>query len=150
MVTNSKKAKKALILGTLTEDEKNTMTPAKLNFFTNFNTNQIRNFLTHKRKLFVYDLEDLKRIFKKMTQEEANNLRKKLNSGNYYYWFGKWNNLHGQQLSIWPTNAYLNRNKKVKPTITHYQILTPLEINKKGRFTVYSVGPGGNLVYNYS
>lgn len=146
MVTNFKEA---LILGTLTEREKNTMTNDKLNFFKNFNTNQIRNLLKHKRKIFVYDLEDLKRIFKKLTQNEANSIRKKINSGNYYHWVGKWNNLHGQQLSIWPTNAYLNRNKKVKPTITHYQILTPLDKTKKGRFTVYS-GPGGNLVSNYS
>lgn len=141
--------KKSMILGTLTKVERNTMTPTKLNFFTNFNTNQIRNLLTHKRKLFVYDLEDLKRIFKKMTQNEANSIRKKLNSGNYYHWVGKWNNLRGQQISIWPTNAYLNRNKNVKPMMTSYQILTPFDKTKKGRFTVYS-GPGGNLVSNYS
>lgn len=141
--------KKSMILGALTKGERNTMTPAKLNFFTNFNTNQIRNLLTHKRKLLTLDLQRLKHIFKKMTQNEANNIRKKINSGNYYHWVGNFSNLYGQQISIWPTNAYLNRNKNVKPIMTSYQILTPFDKTKKGRFTVYS-GPGGNLVSNYS
>jgi hypothetical protein len=125
------------------------MNKNKLNFFTQFNTNQIKNLLTYKRKVFTLDLQHLKRIFKKLTQKEANNIRKKLSSGNYYHWVGKWSNVYGQQLSIWPTNAYIKRNKTVKPIITHYQILTPFDKSKKGRFTVFS-GSGSNLVYNYT
>ena len=141
--------KKALILGTLTKGEQTNMTPTKLNFFTQFNKNQIRNFLTHKRKLFTLDLQQLKRIFKKLTQNEANNIRKKISSGKYYHWVGKWNNVYGQQITLWPTNAYLKKNRNVKPVATHYQILTPLDKTKRGRFTVYS-GPGGNLISNYT
>ena len=88
-------------------------------------------------------------MVKKITKNQKNNLERKMLSGNYYLWLGPWSKKNGQQIFVWPTNAYLARNKKVKPQITHYQVLTPNDpkpkiknggtFEKRGRF--YKLSP---------
>jgi len=88
------------------------------------------------------------KLYKKITNKQKNNLERKMLSGNYYLWLGPWSNVYGRQISVWPTNAYLTRNKKVRPYATHYQVLTPNDpkpkftkggtFTKKGRFYILS------------
>lgn len=92
--------------------------------------------------------EQRKFVYRKITKNQKNNLERKMLSGNYYMWLSPWSNVYGQQISVWPTNAYMTRNKNVKPYVNHYQVLTPNDpkpkntsggtFTKRGRFYILS------------
>lgn len=107
-------------------------------------------YMVTKKEFLLSKLTNEQRnyVYKKITKNQKNNLKQKMWSGNYYLWLSPWSNVYGQQISVWPTNAYLARNKKVKPDATHYQVLTPNDpkpkitnggtFTKRGRFYILS------------